>query len=499
MNRAGDKLLPVVGERKGALGLFILLQLYFASNMLSFGFWKSGPSVFEYMILFYGTWLAGLILLLILFLRLSARSGLTRIAPVIFLIFSLPFCFGLWLQTLAVRPEMFYWNAAWIIPFLFIYYRFGVLYMGRVSAVIAALGVLSFMGHSEMFAASARAEERNRPETGVISLDRKTSIHVIMFDSLTHSDYSESFLGVGNPAADYLSKLDDAIYAGHMGFAEYVPTRKSWAALFELEKGSRNHKAFSGHTRSFLTDLLRSNGYYIQTGFVGSYFGAGQGEYVDRYVFDVADLEQSLVCADREPLFGFCSELSRTIYQDWFRKRFKRTQKLEWPNVVISLIEQAEQKTPGPVFSAFHIYSPVGHTSGNYVTGNPDMFAKYKERFISQTRRARELLEDINRLRLRYPDAVFIISGDHGPWLSRTENEDRRFIVLDRHAVALALLNASNLCPWSKDWLEREKYLTPGRMLAASLACDGESRALTEHFQDNDEFVRFGESLTGLN
>ena len=167
--------------------------------------------------------------------------------------------------------------------------------------------------------------------------------------------------------------------------------------------------------------------------------------------------------------------------------------------MVISLIEQAEKKTPGPVFSAFHIYSPVGHTSGNYVTGNPAMFAKYKERFINQTLRARELLEDINRLRLRYPDTVFIISGDHGPWLSRTENEDRRFIVLDRHAVALALLNASNLCLWSKDWLERQKYLTPGRMLAASLTCDGESRALTEHFQDNDEFIRFGESLTGLN
>ena len=499
MNRVGDKLLPAVGERKRTFGLFILLQLYFASNMLSFGFWKSGPSVFEYMILFYGAWLAGLILLLVLFLRLSARLGLTRIEPVIFLIFSLPFCFGLWLQTLALRPDIFFWNAVWIIPLLFIYFRFGVLYIGRVSAVIAALGVLSFMGHSEMFAASMLPEEQGQPGSGVISLDRKKSIHVIMFDSLTHSDYSESFLGVGNPAADYLSKLDDAIYAGHMGFAEYVPTRKSWAALFELEKGSRNHKAFSGHTRSFLTDLLRSNGYYIQTGFVGGYFGAGQGEYVNRYVFDVADLEQSLACADEEPLFGFCSELSHTIYRDWFRKRFKRTQNLEWPNVVISLIEQAEEKTPGSVFSAFHIYSPVGHTSGNYVTDNPAMFEKYKGRFIKQTRRARQLMEEINHLRKRHPNSVFIISGDHGPWLSRTEKQNRRFIVLDRHAIALALLNASNLCLWSKGWLERQKYLTPGRMLAASLACDGESRSLTEHFQDNEEFVHFGESLVELN
>ena len=498
-NRAWENLLPVTGKRKSALGLFVLLQLYFACNIFSFGFWKSGPSVFEYMILFYSTWLVVLILLLILFLGLSARSGLRQIDTVLFVIFSLPLCFGLWLKTLNIRPDIFFWNAVWIIPLLLIYYRLGVLYMGRVSAFMVTLGVLSFTGHSGIFAETGHMEEQEQPVAGEISLDRKRSIHVIMFDSLTHSNYSKTYLGVGNPAADYLSNLDDTIYAGDKGFAEYVPTRKSWAGLFELEKGDRNYNAFSGHAPSFLTELLRNNGYYIQTGFVGSYFGASQGEYVDRYVFDVADLEQSLVCADQEPLFGFCSELSRTIYQDWFRKRFKRTQKLEWPNVVISLIEQAEQKMPGPVFSAFHIYSPVGHTSGNYVTGNPAMFAKYKERFINQTRRARELLGDINRLRLRYPDAVFIISGDHGPWLSRTEKQDRQFIVLDRHAIALALLNASNLCPWSEDWLEEQKYLTPGRMLAASLACDGESRALTEHFQDNDEFVNFGESLVELN
>ena len=47
------------------------------------------------------------------------------------------------------------------------------------------------------------------------------------------------------------------------------------------------------------------------------------------------------------------------------------------------------------------------------------MVAKYKERFISQTKRAQGLMEDINRLRKRFPDSIFIISGDHGPYLSQ--------------------------------------------------------------------------------
>ena len=53
--------------------------------------------------------------------------------------------------------------------------------------------------------------------------------------------------------------------------------------------------------------------------------------------------------------------------------------------------------------------------------------------------------------------------------LTRRPQGDRRFEVLGRHAVALALLNASNLCAWSRDWLARQRYLTPGRMLAAKL------------------------------
>ena len=149
-----------------------------------------------------------------------------------------------------------------------------------------------------------------------------------------------------------------------------------------------------------------------------------------------------------------------------------------------------------PPVSAFYIYSPIGHTPLNYRSGDSEMLAEYKQRFVNGAQRARKVIENIDRLRTRYPDSIFIVSGDHGPYLSRTASEeDRRFIVLDRHGVALALLNASNLCAWSRDWLSRQRYLTPSRMLAASLACNGESRRLTEHFTDNEEFIRFGGSF----
>ena len=496
--------LPVVEKRKKSLGIFLLLQIYFTSNILSFGFWKSGSVFFGYQIVFFGTWLVGLVLLLFLFLKVSSRFGLVRFDPVIFLVFSLPFCFWLWLQPLGVLPDKFWWHAIWIIPLLFVYYRFGVLYNGIILFVMISLCIMSFMGHSDILAKSERFKERHPSETDIITLDRKTSIHMIIFDSLAPSAFINIFLGAGNPAADYLSMLDDTIYAGNMGFVEYFPTRNFYGSTFELEKDRGHYTAFSGHSRSFLTDLLRKNGYYIQTGFGAGYLGLSQGEYVDHYEHYAVYLRASLLCADRVSLLGFCSEFSdKTIYKTYrywfFSKQFKQRSRTNWVKKVRNLIDQAESSQPGPVFSVFHINSP-GHTGKTFRTDDPKMLAEFKDRYLKQTEYITKWIEDINQLRKRYPDSIYIISGDHGPYLNWTkdkDHKDRSFIVLGRHNIALAMLNAANLCHWSKNWLEQQRYLTPSRMLAASLACDGESRKLTEHFEDNEEFIRFGESLTG--
>ena len=317
----------------------------------------------------------------------------------------------------------------------------------------------------------------------------------------------KEFLGVGNPAADYLATLDDVIYADNLGFSEHIPTREAWAALFNLGQKSRDRGSFSGSTPSLLTVLLRENNYTITTGFSGDYFGWQQGEFVDNYFRgEVARLVRDLSCTTAKGGLGFCSKFSERMYsiifsKDTYRESRNRSVR-EWPATVIDLIDRAEQGETGPVFSAFYIYKPIGHTGANYVHDDPEMFEEYRRYFVDAAKRAREVVHEIDRLRRRYPESIFIISGDHGPYLSRSAPEegekDRRFIVLDRHGVALALLNASSLCEWSRGWLSRQRYLTPSRMLAASLACNGESRQLVERFTDNEEFIRFGESFAGV-
>ena len=463
---------------------FLLLQLYFVGNILSFGFWKSTVA-FGYFIGFFGIWIISLFLLLFFILRILQKRKLEIPFCVIF---SLPFCFGLWLETLEIHVVSNLW---WLIPTtltgVFAFYHFAPSYKALMTVIITVLFGISFMGHSDILAKPVDKQKSFNLEK--ISLDKKSNIHIIMIDALTHSSFLKAFLDVKSRAAEYLASLDDVIYASHMGFSEHVPTREAWAGLFGLDK-EVSYGAFSGRLPSPLTTLLQNNNYTVQTGFSSNYFGP-KGQYVDHYHYKSARLLNSLICSLHKSYLGLCSNFSGSI-ADYF---FKNYDKRLWPNKVINLIEEAEQNMPAPIFSAFYIYRPIGHTRYDYQTDSKKMFEEYKEYFVKEDQKAQRILEDIDRLRKKYPKSIFIISGDHGPWLSRTEKENKRFLTLDRHGVALALLNASNLCPQSQSWLKQQQYLTPSRMLAASLACNGRSRELTRHFKDNENFIRFGKSL----
>ena len=480
-----------------AIGLFVLMQIYFASNALSFGFWKSADGVFGYMLVFYGIWLAGLILLLSLFLSTSRRINSSWLALAALLVLSVPFAWELWVRSIEVERDAI--RAAirvLLLPIMYLYFRIGLKRVRWTAYAGLLLCALSFAGHAGLSVSTGSPQDFDS-----IELDRKTNVHVIMLDSLTHSQFSKEFMGVESSAADYLATLNDGIDAGALGFVENVWTKVSWRTLFNLgRKGQGNgNGSFSGRDPSHLTVLLRENGYTITTGYSGDYFGWYKGEHVDHYHrVALRDLKYDLYCTTMTGKLGFCSDFSRWILFAIVTKKMEdRHPSREWPDTVVDLIDRAERNATGPQFSGFHMRRPIGHTSEDFRTDNVELFAKYTQHFVDQGQHAREVIEKIDRLRKRYPESIFIVSGDHGPNLSRTAlDEERRFYVLDRHSVALVLLNASNLCPWSRDWLGRQRYLTPSRMLAASLACNGESRRLTEHFTDNEEFIRYGESFT---
>ena len=466
--------------------LFILAQVYFASNLWSFGAWKENTEVLAYIVLFCGAWLLVLTLALLAFLGFSRGSGSLMgqlLGAAVPTLLSVPFLVDLH----AASTSLHWVQVTALLPLLMLYYHLGPAQFVKTSCVMIILILLALQGHR------ASAAEHQEHGHDPVMLDRRPNVHVIMLDAFTHTAFTREFMGMGNPAADYLAGLDDAINAGAAGFVEATPTKPSWSMLFELgrEGGATNHGAFAGHTPSLLATLLRENGYFIQTGYSNAYFGKRKGDYVDHYLTS-GQLVVPLIClpGNQYRLLGLCTDFGlRVAARIW-----PGGPGSSWIEQVIDRLAHAEEHIGRPVFSGYYIFDPIGHTPQSYTYGDEEDLAAYKRHFAEAVRQAHEFLRKIEQLRKRFPGSIFIVAGDHGPRLTRNAEREEvgdRFRVLDANGVALALLNASNLCPQPRRWLAQQRYLTPARMLAAALACDGESMRLVEGFRDNKDFVRF--------
>ena len=494
---------------KNLISAFLLIQIYFICNLLSFGFWKTGIAFFVYAITYFGAIILALTIILLLYLKIANYAKFSRTTLSVLVILTIPM-FGIWIQTLDFQdPERWIeYILLLMFPFVIVaYFRLFALRRSGTVMVLTGLCVISFLSHAPLIWSIQDSESQHpNMKYASISLSNKPNIHVIMFDSLTTSWYSTEFLDVENPASDYLSNLNDSEFSGKIGFTENVPTRQAWGTLFGL--GIEMHKysrPFSGTHSSPLTSLLRKNGYKTQTGFSNTYLGY-EGPHVDDYYIGGFRLVSHPVCSQK--LLGFCTQTSSSIYSKFdelinpeSRQKLPKEVESSWADSVIHLIQRMETGVDSPIFSAFHIYNP-GHTPQNYLHDNKEMYHDYRNHFIFATKEVREILTKLNQLRLEFPDSIFIISGDHGPYLFRdpvdTPNPPR-IRVLDHHHVALALLNEHNLCRQPKEWLEKQHYLTASRLLVASLACEGESLKLLENFSDDKEFIKYGKSLSSVN
>ena len=209
--------------------VFFILQIYFSGNIFSFAFWNSSFA-FGYILGFYGIWALGLSVLLLFFLFLQKRFRKNQIRlNIAFASFlSIPFGFILWLQSF----EFYSTGRSWyqvplLLVLIYMYFRFATLNIRKTTILVSALLGASFMGHAKI----TKKYVNKTLDIENVALSKKNNIHVIMIDSLTHSEFTKTYMGINNPAADYLASLNNVIYAGNMGFSERVPTKPAWATL----------------------------------------------------------------------------------------------------------------------------------------------------------------------------------------------------------------------------------------------------------------------------
>lgn len=296
------------------------------------------------------------------------------------------------------------------------------------------------------------------------------NVHILGIDSMTAPVLAEKYLKLTDLGYEPLLRSERAILFRN-SFASIVPTKRSLNSVMRLAHpdlpGVPDY--FAGRRDSPLARVFRDNGYKVLTGFDNLYFGT-KGPYVDDYyprTHQVVAENALCALAVASPLkfYSFCPLMSR-----W---QGPATKQGKWPGIVSARIRSASGSGQ-PWLTFTHIYNPIGHTSLNYQTSDMAAFEKFRDFYHRQAIRAADIIGPIVESLLNDDGkSVLLVIGDHGPWISRTANEEqeKEFFVQDRHGIAAAVLVNETDCKRADFEHYATSYITPERIIAGLIRC----------------------------
>ena len=310
-----------------------------------------------------------------------------------------------------------------------------------------------------------------------VEFTKKPNIHIITFDSLMPKALVEKFFSLdGWPSYNDTIKENNGIVFKN-SFAMQVPTRNSWSSFLMLDQTEFDvdHKRFSGIKDSLLFNIFRSNGYKVLTGYPGSYFGTLKGEYVDIYdtYANESGISDSIYClisdksADNTVAYfipkhyAACKSPIYNLHREYFVKDIKKplfdpgqelhlTYDLQmgFQDKTVKTIKELTRS--GEPWITAHHFQTIGHVGSSFITYDDYELEKYADNYKKKSLIVSKYIEKI--LDAAGEEAIVIIMGDHGSWISKSlsssqlSEEQRKFFVQDRHGVLNALFGQHNAC-----------------------------------------------------
>ena len=344
--------------------------------------------------------------------------------------------------------------------------------IGWLSAAALAGLAAVLVGYSELRVepASMSGDVSNIRD---VSLSRTPNLYFISFDSLAPRALLKKYFDVDDTG---FHALVDAKFRRFPNlFANARTTKPSLYTVLALDPQVYRSwrpevydpRAFAGQRPSPLLDILHRNGYETTTLYHNSFFGRRKGPWVDNYVY----FQDRTLC-------GLLDEAVRPWafwgYCRWFRYEGPR---------FLTLIERiaSVDADDGPQFTMAHVYSPF-HTAMRYQHGDVAAFERYRTRYLSRVELAAAYLDRIVRHVEEDPDAILLVYGDHGMYLSRgvSFDDDPEFYIQDRYGVLGGVFPPDACAPWF-DAAAAPGWMTTLDAVHAVLLClsDGQS-ALVE-------------------
>ena len=233
-----------------------------------------------------------------------------------------------------------------------------------------------------------------------------------------------------------------------------------------------NPYLFAGQNPSPLLDILRRNGYETTSIYKDAYLGMRKGPYIDyHFIFRENSVCSLLDAGIRDISFwGYC--------------RFFRESEIDETTAITLSAEQVTKASvnDGPQFVIAHIGVPT-HTGREFRYSNEGSVENFRVKYLDACERAAGYLRTIIRhLEEKDPNAILLVYGDHGLFLSRgVKFEDNpEFVVQDNYGVLGGVYPRDACAAWF-DEASAQGYMTSLDAVHAVLRClSGGEGALVE-------------------
>ena len=407
-----------------------------------------------------------------------------------FSFYALNFSLAQWFRTGSSARQTFAFAAVFVLLMVLFSLVNRARLKGRTAAIV--LGLMSIAPLVALAAGNLPSREPgNLVRFSEIAFASTPDIHIISVEALAPPGLVRAYLELDEVAYEEALGLAN-VHRFANAFATNVPTLRSLNSVMRLAQSDASPNRtdyFAGGSPSPLTTVLHANGYHITTGFPSLHMG-GKGEHVDSYSIgpnQAESKENSTLCmlADASFLsfFGYCHIGAQPRDTDLHER---------WVEQIVDTVTRTDHDEPR--FTYHHILELVGHTGGSYRTGNEQDRQQFRDYFEAQDLRAAELLRSLHDLFAEeLDDAIVILTGDHGLWMSRTVSlaDQPAFYVRDRHGIVLATFYNDTQC--GPDVLAHymSDYATPERLLGGLIRCLANDAGQVDAALDFHEPVAF--------
>ncbi len=304
------------------------------------------------------------------------------------------------------------------------------------------------------------------------------NIYFISLDSMIPRSLAKKYLDLDDLA--FINVLDE--YKARIfknSFSAFTPTKPAMNSLLTLDwevfdtlPRDERLEYYPGKRQSFMSTLMHENGYKVQALYKNAYFGAEKGPYVDHYYNGTPD---RLACdhVNKGVLLGFCepsiSALSAPMRPKDSQMNVSMASPKDLVGPILSRISAIGNEKQ-PWFTIAHIYMP-GHTRKTFRYDNMKDLSEYRELYSSRTKTAADYLKRIlDAIISEDPDAIVLITGDHGAYVSRglepnkikddAAREDAlKFVVQDRKGINIAVW-PGDVCETDMAKLQMQDFIT---------------------------------------